>query len=1044
MAGHVNPRPLVLLAVLLTWLAATPARALAPELSLSQAQHTSWTAKDGAPLGIRKMAQTADGWLWLGSTSGLFRFDGQKFERFAPPQEPAFGTRRVSTLSAAPDGSLWVGLLDGGVARIDAHGGLTVFKLPPGLSSGAVAALLPGADGEMWAGLAGEVLRFDGRQWARVGEEWNLTVRRFGGLHLDGNGAMWSVGDGGIHRLERGARTFMPVALDTRAGKSIRLMDGGSWMVGREAVQLLPGSEWAAGTKAAWLEGQPVSSSIVLDRQRNVWSAFCPAGLCRSRLEQPLHPSRPAAALLPVEQFDARDGLSGNIGMTLLEDREGSLWMATQTGLDRFRDVPLVRQLLSGSATNFSIAAGGRAPPLVGAVEAEGSRLWRLAPEGPRPLPWPESAGRFFTTHRDAAGRDWVGSSTGLWRVEGDTLQRVTPAGASGSFEARRIEAEPTAPDALWVLFRREGLRRLLPDGRWEQPAQALLQGEPPQTFELDGQGGLWLGLRQNQLLRVPPAAPGAAPATAGNAGVRRYGPAEGVDVGAVGFILAGRRVLIAGERGVQLLVGERFQTLRSLDPDALRGVTGAAETPEGDLWLNSLRGAVLVRAQALQAVIQDPQQPLSLRVFDTLDGYPGSATPQGPSPSLTAQGDGRLWFAGMTGVAWLDTRQLPPEPAPPRALVRLLRVDEQDLAPPANDAQGRPGRLALLPGTRRVDLHYTALALALPERARFQVRLDGVDSDWRDVGARREAAYSNLGPGHYAFRVRAAVGQGEWGQPAAPLHFSIRPTPTQTLWFKLLAGALALGALALAYRLRMRQAADRLHEKLRERLAERERIARELHDTLLQGVHGLTLRFQKVANRMGDADPNRPLMEQALERADRLIIEGRDRVLDLRSHEPAGEGGCASLPAVLSDLGEQLAAEQDVQFLVNVQGRPRELRPGVLEELVLIGKEAIHNAFQHARAGAIRVDLAYRWHGLRLEISDDGQGMDSRLMREGRMGHWGLTGMRERARALSARFSLRAQAPPARGTRVQLSLSAPLAYARPWQLPGRRDDDHA
>lgn len=1002
--------PRALLLVLL--ICGLPAQALQRERSLAQAHHTRWTSKDGAPLGIRKMAQTSDGWLWLGSTSGLFRFDGVRFERFAPPEDPGFGARRVSTLAAGRNGELWVGLLDGGMARIDAAGTLTVFKMPAGLAPGGVLALAAGPDGEVWAGLRSELLRFDGREWARVGTDWNLPLKRLGGVHLDLNGALWVSNDEQWYRLDRGSLAFVPSGMKATGGRSVRILSGASWMLTADSLLRLPGSE----AQGQVLEQPRDSSSMFVDRANNLWNMFCPAGLCRGRLPGQLPGN--AVALPPVDDsFTSREGLSGDIGMTVLEDRESNLWVATQTGLDRFRDTAMVRLDLPRTATSFAVVPAADDEMLIAALDSQGSLLWRVKNGQREALVWPSAAGRLQTVHRDAQGQVWLGGANGVWRLDGERSKRVTPEGPAGSFDSRRILSDARG---LWVLFRREGLR-LLADEEWRAPPlQGLDSGrEMPTTFELASDGSVWAGYRDNRLVQARPD------------GTRSYGPEQGIAVGAVSFIHAGRRLLIAGELGVQMLVDGRFHALlSSADAEALRGVTGAAQTRQGELWLNTVRGAVRISAAELQRFEAAPSRTeLKLQVFDALDGYPASAAPQGPQSSLAQGPDGRLWFAGIDGVAWLDPAALPAPVSPPRVLLQALAADQV----------WRPARepLELPPGTQSVALRFTAQTLAMPERVQFQARLDGIDKDWRELGGQREISYNNLGPGAYRLQLRAMGAEDKPdGNPPTQLSFAIQPQLVQTWWFKTLAALLGVGLAAGLLQLRAQRAAARQNEKLHERMAERERIARELHDTLLQGVHGLTLRFQKVANRMAAQDPNRALMEAELERADRLIIEGRDRVLELRSPGLPR----LDLGAALANLGEQLAAEQDVQFGISIQGRARALIPAVQDELLQIGQEALHNAFRHARARAIRVELRYSWHGLRLSVRDDGVGMAPHLSAQGRPGHFGLTGMRERARDLSA--LLRLHSAPGQGTTIELWLLALGAYARPGaRQPG--DESH-
>ena len=326
---------------------------------------------------------------------------------------------------------------------------------------------------------------------------------------------------------------------------------------------------------------------------------------------------------------------------------------------------------------------------------------------------------------------------------------------------------------------------------------------------------------------------------------------------------------------------------------------------------------------------------------------------------------------------------------------------------------------------TKNLRIEYTAGSLTIPERVRFRYRLDGFDNEWQDAGGRREVFYTNLAPGEYSFHVTASNNDGVWNPIAASLRFTIIPAFYQTTWFRVLCGCVCLILLWLLYDFRMRQIRAKVRGRLEERLAERERIARDLHDTLLQGVEGLVLRFQAVANRIPRREPARALMERALERADQVLDEGRDRVMNLR----ATAGDMGELTQVLAAAGKQLALVHPAEFTATIEGVPRDLHPIVREELLLVGREALANAFRHARAGRIEAEVSYRETALKVRVRDDGLGIDPEVLERGRPGHWGLLGMRERARNIRA--NLRVWSEPGAGTEVELWLPAKLAYRK-------------
>jgi len=313
-----------------------------------------------------------------------------------------------------------------------------------------------------------------------------------------------------------------------------------------------------------------------------------------------------------------------------------------------------------------------------------------------------------------------------------------------------------------------------------------------------------------------------------------------------------------------------------------------------------------------------------------------------------------------------------------------------------------------------------------VPERVHFKYELEGSDSDWQDAGTRREALYTNLGPGSYTFQVIASNNDGVWNNTGAALHFMIAPAFYQTRWFDALCALAVLGTLVVLYQIRIRQVAAQARGRLEARLAERERIARELHDTLLQGIQGLIWRFQAATDRIPADVPARDMMEKSLDRADKLLAESRDRVKDLRP--TAAE--VADLAQALAAEGDQFAQLHPVPFRVSVQGTRRDLHPIVREEGFLIAREALGNAFRHAQARDIEAEVTYGDRALQVRVRDDGLGISSSVLQAGgRPGHFGLLGMRERAKKLGGHLDVWSK--PGAGTEIDLRVPAQVAYRR-------------
>jgi signal transduction histidine kinase len=432
---------------------------------------------------------------------------------------------------------------------------------------------------------------------------------------------------------------------------------------------------------------------------------------------------------------------------------------------------------------------------------------------------------------------------------------------------------------------------------------------------------------------------------------------------------------------------------------------------------LNGTSGIVHIVAEEVERVLRDPTYRVDCRTFDYLDGIIGTAVQLRPLPSAIEATDGRIWFSTTAGIVSIDATRLVRNTLPPPLTIWSLTSGQTRY--PNLGAE-----LRLPVHTTNLRIEYSAGSLTVPERVRFRYKLEGSDRDWQDVGTRRDADYTNLGPGHYKFTVIASNNDGIWNNTGASIDFTIPPAIYQTKWFFALCMFAGLAVLTALHRARLRRVAAQVRGRLEARLAERERIARDLHDTLLQGVQGLIWRFQAATDRIPAGEPARQLMEQSLDRADQLLAESRDKVKDLR----LAAGDVADLPRALAAEGEQFAQLHAAKFRVSVQGACRELHPLAREEVLLIAREALSNAFQHARAADIEAEIAYGATGLNIRIRDDGRGITAAVLDEGgRPGHFGLLGMRERAKKIGARLEVWSRS--GAGTEVDLRVPAEVAY---------------
>jgi signal transduction histidine kinase len=379
--------------------------------------------------------------------------------------------------------------------------------------------------------------------------------------------------------------------------------------------------------------------------------------------------------------------------------------------------------------------------------------------------------------------------------------------------------------------------------------------------------------------------------------------------------------------------------------------------------------------------------------------------------------GDGRLWIATETGTLWMDPARIVRNALPPSLAITSI------------DADGRvhrdPTALTLSAATATIEIGFAALSFADPGRVRARYRLEGFDRDWVDAGTRRQAFYTNLPPGNYTFRVMAANNDGVWNRTGAALDFEVPPTFVQSKGFLLLCSGLVLAALWLAYRLRVAQIAARIRSRLEERIEERERIARELHDTLLQGVHGLILRFQAVADRIPCEEKSREQLEAALTTADDVVVDARNRVRELRGVE-----GTTDLCTIVEQLVAAAPFDPPIPVRIVVEGKPRPLNPLVVAEITRIVREALFNIARHAQASSAEIAIGFEARYLAIHTRDDGVGIPEHVLARGHKdGHFGMIGMRERAGKIGG--SIVISSSPGGGAEVMLTLPAELAFAK-------------
>jgi signal transduction histidine kinase/ligand-binding sensor domain-containing protein len=960
--------------------------------------HAAWTVRDGAPSGITSLAQSADGVLWLGTSTGLYRFDGVHFDPIDATLSKAFPSLVIGEVLALPDTTLWIGYLRGGVSVLS-HGRVVSYDSRHGLPAGTISSLARDSTGGIWAASTTGLARFHGGRWERMGAEQGFPGGMTTGMTVDRRGVLWVSNQSGVFALARGATRFLQQApsLDpdaTGTGMLREAPDGSVWATSAKlGLTRVSDSAGRAVPLRAAAERVRDALGLTIDRHSNAWMDS-PLGYFRIRLKPVESHAGPAERLLPLEAISLTTGAPSTL--TLL-DREGNTWIGTGGGLERFREPKLHRATLSDAKL---------APAVAPAV---GGGIWTVLASHPPSLSGvvvaaPAELHDISCVHRDLIGDVWFGGPTGMWR----TSPAASP--ASVRFTRVALPEEPGPGDVqaiartldgdLWVSMRGRrmtGVFRRRGDTWSLAPLPSTFLNQVALTVVADSSGQVWLGYAGNRLVRIR------------GDSVRVYSASEGIRIGAVTALLVRRDHLwLGGERGVMRLRGEMLSAVSSTEK--LEGVTGIVETGNGDLWLNGAGGVTHVAAAGIERALRDSSYSAPAERFDHHDGLGGQAPQVRPLPTAIEGTDGRLWFTSETGAVWIDPRNISRNSLAPPVQVRALRVAGKDY--------GVENHVELPVRTTQLDIAYTALSLAIPDRVRFRYRLSGVDTAWRDAGTRREAYYTNLSPGSYRFQVVAANEDGVWNEAGAGVSFEIPPTFTQTRAFLALLGILIVGALVSLASWRQRHLARALRAQFRGQLVERARVARELHDSVLGDLAGVALQLRAGAQRVAATDASNPVVVELFTRlstdVQHAIGEVRRSVNAMRAqlHDES-----TPVHLQLAALAQRSFSEPGISARVVHSGLPRSFPPAVEAEILFIATEAMMNARKHSGCGTLNVTCAYEPRELRVSVADDGRGFDTAAGTPA--GHWGLVGMRERAASIGA--SLLVSSNPGNGTEVLL-----------------------
>jgi len=967
--------------------------ALEPSTPLAGYGRQAWGMENGLPQNtVQALAQTRDGFVWLGTEVGLVRFDGNSFQVFDKNTSPALPGNDVRCLLAANDGALWIGTSEG-LARWK-DGVATNFSTANGLPGDSIRAMVEGLRGTLWAWTDQGLARLAGNRF--VPDSNGLPSGTVNFLSTDKNGELWTATTQGFFLRDEGqwnGPLFADLFPNAGAEFYSPFYNGQAAAASKTtAIAIIREGVVARMTVGRELPGSRIQT-ILVDRQGSFWIGTN-QGLTRWTAGK-------------LQRLPVTDPLAKASVMALMEDREGNIWAGTEAdGLHILRDQRFhtmgVREGLSSDQTTT-------------VVEGAAGKLWvGTAGGGLNALPrsGADAGGASPYTVRDVLLSDvilslaaapngdlWVGTPDGLNRIRGGAVDAYTSADGLPDDFIRSLLVDTDG--SLWIGTRR-GLTHWTGAGAREPAAGKMetftqangLGSDLVGAMVRDAHGDLWVatfaGLSRLRAGRI-----------------ENFTTANGLSSNVITALLARRDgTLLIGtqDHGWNVWDGKKFSAAKGdgLDQTTIHAIL---DDGGGHLWFATGNGIARCDCNAMSGGA-DCSHWIE---FGAADGLRSRETATNSHPSAWRSRDGHLWFATPKGLVEVDPAHFPVNSVPPGVALERFAIDDATMALHAADASMR-----IPAGHVHFEFDYAGLSFVAPQKVRYRYMLEGFDHGWTEAGARRTAYYTNIPAGHYTFRVQAANNDGVWNTEGAALKFELRPHFYQTLWFYALLLLAAAGVVAAAQRVRLARAEREFNAVL----AERNRIAREIHDTLAQGYVGISVQLEVLSEllRLCKVDAAAKQLDLTRGYVREGLADARQSIWALRSQD----SGETTLPVNLRRM-VQAAGSDELEAEFGIFGAYRPLAPGTEREILRVAQEAIHNVKKHADAGRLTVQLEYGPSEIALEVRDDGRGFATGQAVE--HGHFGLTGMRERAALIGADLELASE--PGGGTTVRLRVAA-------------------
>jgi len=987
-----------------TWVA----QALESRTRLTQYAHKGWQIGDAGLLGTPQgIAQTQDGYIWVSTSDGLFRFDGVRFVRWMPQPGESLPSNSLWYLFGSSDGSLYVGT-DRGLARITAG---HVYDYPDSLRW--PGPFVEDAKGNVWMGVSGAhsppspLCKVGKTKLECLGSREGFNCIRGLSNTIATDGSIWIGSEDGTCRWKEGA------APEIQRIPALQKQNGVNAV--RSLASLSDGTLWAGTQDAGIGEG-------LLQFAHGTWKTFIGPGIDGSQLS--------VSALLAgsfgelwigttdkglyrllrgrLDHIDTDNGLTGRHILSILQDREGDLWVVTPMGVDYFHDYAVQsftsnEGLLDDRA--MAVAVDGTNSLYLGSATL--SRLHDGVLEQIKDRLGKLRNIQFLFT--DSSGTLWIGAANHLFTLrQGRALSEILSFSQSHSESVAYITED--RDHDIWVSSedlktRHSYLNRIhdgMVTGRFDP--MSVLGAQAMNALSPAPNGGLWIGGALHGLYHF------------------QQGHFERVSTN--GFDDRVENLLPEPNGGLWLVTPNGFirytdgkaRILNTVSGLPCNGAVNIQDDQHGSKWLYMHCGILQVQDKALSAWWKNFPARIQGRFFDALDG----ARPSFFAGSPTQISDGELWSATGYDFQFIDRNHLPFNSIVPPVHVEMITADGKPYV---------PARLVRLPAqTHEVQIDYTGLSFRIPERVRFRYRLIGHDKNWIEAETRRQAFYNDLRPGHYLFEVMCSNNDGVWNYEGDKVAFDVQPAWYQTMLFRTLGFLFGMLLVVIAYYQRLSRYAARLKIRFDERLEERTRLARDLHDTLLQTIQGSKLVADNARGHTENPESTIYALDRLSEWLERAIDEGREALEALRTSVSESD----SLTSIIHRAADVCTFDSQMKVNISTHGMDRGFHPIAREEIYRIGCEAIRNACAHSGGTELEIELHYRSSFFELNISDNGRGMGATLLQEGKAGHYGVIGMRERAASLGGTLNITSTSDL--GTTVSLWVPGYAVYLhKPW-----------